>query len=196
MSRIAELLRTLAESYGGVGLAFVAFLDSSFLSIPEVNDLAIIALVLQHPPRWLYYATLTTSGSLLGCFTLYSIGRRGGEALLHRRFSTNRVERALAAFRRYGVLAVIVPSMLPPPMPFKIFVLLAGVTQVKRSTFVASVIAGRGTRYLGIGLMTYWYGERAARFIRGNLATVSVWLAVAIVVAAIGIVVWRRARAT
>src|ERR1017187_4932687 len=111
---------------GGPGLALIAYLDSSFLSLPEIADGIIVAAVAAHPGLWWYYATAASVGSALGCQTLYYVAKKGGEAFLRRRFRGERVDRGLATFRKYGLLAIIVPSILPPPAPFKIFVLLAG----------------------------------------------------------------------
>jgi membrane protein YqaA with SNARE-associated domain len=192
---VAALIQQFAERAGGPGLFVVAFLDSSFLSLPEVADLLVVAFVLHNPEAWLYYAAVTTIGSIGGCYALYSVGRRGGEAFLRKRFSQQRIERGLTWFRRHGLLAVIVPSILPPPMPFKIFVLLAGVAQVRPATFLAAVAVGRGFRYGSEALLAYWYGEQATRFIRDNLALVSYWLAGAVLVAGLAMLVWRRRRA-
>lgn len=196
MQRFVDFIEPFVESYGGLGLAVVAFLDSSFLTLPEVNDIAIVGLVIQHPDRWLYYATATTIGSIAGCYALYTVSRKGGEALLRKRFSDDRVARAIAVFRKYGLLAVIIPSILPPPTPFKVFVLLAGVTKVKPWTFIFAVAVGRGFRYGGEALLAVWYGERATQFIKQNLTQVSIWLAVTVAVLAVIVLVWRRMRAT
>jgi len=182
----------LVEPLGGPGLAVLAFLDSSFVSLPEVNDALIVLLVLEFPQRWFYYALLTTLGSVAGCYALFAVARRGGEAFLRRRFAARRLERAFGAFRRYGLLAVIVPSILPPPTPFKVFVLLAGASGVRRTTFLAAVVAGRGFRYGAEAWLTYMYGEQASRYIEENLPTVSV--AVALVVLLVGIAVAIRRR--
>jgi membrane protein YqaA with SNARE-associated domain len=189
---VVEFVSPLAQRLGGPGLALVALLDSSFLSLPEVNDVLIVLLVIQHPERWLYYAGMTTLGSVAGCFALYSVGRRGGEAFLRRRFQERRLQRGLALFRRWGVLAVIVPSILPPPTPFKIFVLLAGAAKVPRSTFLAAAAAGRGFRYGSEALLAYWYGEQATQFIRENLPAVSIVVAVLVLAAGVAYFVWRR----
>ena len=115
---------------GAPGLFLVAFLDSSFLSLPEITDLLVIWMVTQHPDRMLLYVAAATLGSLAGCLMMYFFGRKGGDALVRKRFAGASVERAMAAFQRYGVMAVLIPSMLPPPAPFKIFVLLAGVAGI------------------------------------------------------------------
>ena len=95
MARIADWAEALALSLGGPGLFFVAFLDSSFLSLPEINDLLVILLVIRHKERMAYYALMATLGSITGCFVLYYLGRKGGDALLRKRFQGPRAERAL-----------------------------------------------------------------------------------------------------
>jgi len=195
LKQLVEWIKPVALSLGGPGLFLVAFLDSSFLSLPEVSDILIVVLTVQHPGRWLYYGLLTTAGSVLGCFALYSLARKGGEAFLRRWFSDSHVQRGLRIFQKYGLLAIIVPSLLPPPTPFKIFVLLAGVARVRRSTFLLAATVGRGIRYVGEAWLAYAYGDHAIDYIRENLPTVSLWLAVAIGVFGIGVVVWRSRRA-
>jgi membrane protein YqaA with SNARE-associated domain len=194
LHRVAETLQHFAETVGGPGLALVAFLDSSFLSLPEVNDILMVLMVVRNPDGWLYYALMTTLGSIAGCFALYSLARRGGDAFIRRRFSEKNVSRALKLFEKYGLLAVVVPSILPPPTPFKIFVLLAGVANVPRGTFLLAVALGRGFRYGSEGLLAYWYGEDATRFIQENLRTVSIWLAIGVGVLGVAYILWRRFR--
>ncbi|MCY4028238.1 MAG: VTT domain-containing protein [Acidobacteria bacterium] len=202
MSRIASWLEAFAAALGGPGLFVVAFLDSSLLSLPEINDLLVIGLAVQDPDRLAFYATMATLGSLAGCLLLYGIGRRGGAALARRRFGGRRLQRALALFERWGVLAVAVPALLPPPAPFKMFVLLAGVAGVPRWRFVAAVVCGRSIRYFGAAVLAVRYGEDAVAWAdrAGSAASDAVAahpVAVAIVsataVAAAG-AVWARRR--
>jgi membrane protein YqaA with SNARE-associated domain len=195
MQRLVESVGAVAAGLGAPGLVLVAFLDSSFLSLPEVTDILIVVLVIKRPELWISHALFATVGSVLGCYALYLVGRKGGEVVLRRRFKAHNVERGLELFRRYGLLAVVIPSILPPPMPFKIFVLLAGVANVRPLTFIVAATIGRGFRYGGEALLAYWYGEQASQFIRHNLALVSVWLAVAIAVGGGIYVIWRRRRA-
>jgi membrane protein YqaA with SNARE-associated domain len=192
---VADFFQQFAERAGGPGLFVVAFLDSSFLSLPEIADLLVVVFVLGNPDGWLYYALVTTVGSMGGCYALYSLGRKGGEAFLRKRFHERHIEWGLAWFRRNGLLAVIVPSILPPPMPFKIFVLLAGVANVRPATFLAAIAVGRGFRYGTEAFLAYWYGEQATRFIKENLAPVSYGLAAVVLVAGVATLVWRRMRA-
>jgi membrane protein YqaA with SNARE-associated domain len=182
-----------AAELGGLGLFVIAALDSSFLSFPQVNDLLIIYLSTKYPERMPYYAGMTTLGSLLGCFLLYGVARKGGEVFLRKRFSAERVERGMALFQRHGLLAVVVPSLLPPPTPFKLFVLLAGAASVSPVRFGAAIVIGRGIRDFGQGYLAVRYGDRAAEMMKEHGATAG--LVLAGVALAIGLFVyWRRSR--
>jgi membrane protein YqaA with SNARE-associated domain len=195
MQRVVESIGAFAAGLGAPGLVIVAFLDSSFLSLPEVTDILVVVLVIKRPEFWMWHALFATLGSVAGCYALYLVGRKGGEVVLRRRFKAQNVDRGLEIFRRYGLLAVVVPSILPPPMPFKIFVLMAGVARVRPMTFILAALIGRGFRYGSEALLAYWYGEQATRFIRQNLPVVSLWLGASIAVLAIVYIVWRRRRA-
>ena len=192
MHRILAWVQGFAESLGGPGLFLIALLDSSFLSFPEVCDALIVLLTVQNPERMLYYALTTTLGSLCGCLVLYTVGRKGGEAFLRKRFNDHHVDRAMRVFRRYGMLAIIVPSLMPPPMPFKIFVLASGVARMGRIEFIVAVAIGRGIRYVGEGLLAIWYGEQAMTFLKENAHVVGLWLGIAVLVGGVGFIWWKR----
>jgi membrane protein YqaA with SNARE-associated domain len=197
MSRFVEHLKALAMTLGtlgGPGLALLGFIDSSFLPLPEIPDLMLVGLVLDRPDRWPYYAAMTTIGSLGGCYVLYAIARAGGHAVLSRYLHDRHIERGLAAFRRYGLLTVVVPAILPPPMPFKPFVLVAGATDVSPATFVLAVTIGRGFRYGAEAILAYWYGPQAMDFVLHNVARASLWFAGALAVAGVAVLLWRRRR--
>jgi membrane protein YqaA with SNARE-associated domain len=194
MHRLSVWVQASAVALGGPGLFLIAFFDSSFLSFPLGVDLLIIGLVTAHTERMLYYALMPTLGSMAGCFALYIVGRKGGEAFLRRRFADSHVDGALAVFRKYGVLAVAVPSLLPPPAPFKPFVLAAGVAGVRPLDFLIAVGIGRGIRYFGEALLAVWYGERAAQFVRHNARPVSLGLAVAVLVFGVCWIWYRKRR--
>ena len=191
MARIVSWVQAFALSVGGPGLFFIAFLDSSFLSLPEINDILVIVMVIENKPLMPYYALMATAGSITGCLLLYVIGRRGGEALLERRFGGPRLERAMELSRRYGVLAVAVPAILPPPAPFKIFVLLAGVAKVPLLSFVLAVGFGRGFRYFGEGWLAVRYGEPAIELLEENGRTVAFVLAAAVLVGGAVYLLWQ-----
>jgi membrane protein YqaA with SNARE-associated domain len=191
MRRLLAWIQGFAESLGGSGLFIIAFLDSSFLSFPEASDALIVLLTVQHPERMIFYALTTTIGSVAGCYALYSVGRRGGEGFLRKRFHERHIDRATETFRRHGMLSVLVPSLLPPPMPFKIFVLAAGVSGMSHVDFLIAVGIGRAIRFFGVGLLALWKGQEAIEWLHQNAATVGIVLAVAIGVGA-AISIWRR----
>jgi membrane protein YqaA with SNARE-associated domain len=195
MGRVVDWAQELALSFGAPGLYVVSFLDSSFLSLPEINDLLVVWMVTRHKSRMVLYATCATLGSISGCLVLYTIGRKGGEAFILKRFDAAKTARALALFQRWGILAIIVPSLLPPPMPFKIFVLTAGVTRVPLPRFAAAVGVGRGTRYFGVGLLALRYGDRTMAFIHEHTRTLVIALLVLVAVGLASYLVWTKAQA-
>jgi membrane protein DedA with SNARE-associated domain len=123
---------------------------------------------------------------------LFSVGRKGGEAFLRRKLSGERMERFRGAYRRWGVLAVLVPSLLPPPTPFKIFVLSAGAFGVPTGRFTFAVITGRSIRYFGQGILAVAYGEAAIDYVRANAGRVGIGISIAILVVVLGVVLWRQ----
>jgi membrane protein YqaA with SNARE-associated domain len=195
VGRFVERAQALALAFGAPGLFVVAFLDSSILSLPEIADLLIIWMVIQHKSRLVLYAASATVGSIIGCLALYYLGLKGGDALIRKRFHPASVDRTLAQFQRYGTMAVLIPSLLPPPAPFKIFVLLAGVADIRVGQFVTAIAIGRGIRYFGEGLLAVWYGERAITFLRENGTRVSLILVALLAVAFAAYLLWGRKRA-
>jgi membrane protein YqaA with SNARE-associated domain len=185
-------IQSVALALGGPGLFLIAFLDSSFLSLPQINDLLLVWMVTKNPHLMPYYASMAVLGSIAGCIVMYFIGLKGGQALLRRRFKGAMVDRSLALFQRWGVLVVLVPSLLPPPAPFKIFVLLAGVAGIPLPKFIAAIAIGRGIRYFGEGLLAVWYGEQAMSFIEANAREVSLGLVGLIGVGLLGYLLWSR----
>ena len=190
MARIVAWAQAFAAAVGGPGLFIIAFLDSSFLSLPEINDLLVISMVVQHKARMPYYAMMATLGSVAGCLVLYALGRQGGEALVERRFGGPRVRRAMELSKKYGVLAIAVPALLPPPAPFKVFVLLAGVVKVPLPKFALAVGLGRGVRYFGEGWLAVRYGEQAIVILERNAVVVLVGLAAVVLAGGVGYYLW------
>jgi membrane protein YqaA with SNARE-associated domain len=163
---IQKFILAITGPLGGWGLLLIALCDSSFLSFPEVNDILIVVLSIEKPHRMLYYCAMTTIGSILGCLMLYSVGRKGGQVLLRRKFAEGRIRSISRWYSKYGVLTVMVPSILPPPTPFKIFVLFAGAFKIKLSKFILAVSVGRGFRYFFEGFLAVKYGEKAKGYMR------------------------------
>ena len=174
-----------ALSLGGPGLFVIAFLDSSFVSLPQINDLLVVLMVVRHKALMPYYAAMATAGSVAGCYVIYLIAERGGELFLKKRLRAGHAERALAMYKRHGLLALMVPAILPPPAPFKLFVLLAGVAEVRPLKFVIAIAVARGVRYLVLGALAIRYGDFALELMRTRGREVALGLAVLIIVAAV-----------
>jgi membrane protein YqaA with SNARE-associated domain len=162
--KVPVWLRALVSALGGAGLFVAAFLDSSVLSFPVLNDLLLIQLSVQHPLRMPYYALLATSGSVAGCLLLYFLAAKGGEVMFRRRAGA-RAGRIRDWVNRNSFLSLAIPSILPPPLPFKAFVIAAGVFGMPRSTFVIALVAGRGLRYFGEGFLAVHYRAEASRYL-------------------------------
>jgi len=184
---ISVWLKEVLLPYGGFGLMLLAVCDSSFVSLPEVNDILLMTFSISNPGGMVTYATLTTLGSLIGCALLYGVGRKGGEAFLRRtpRMTDDKLVRIQNWYRRHGVLAVIIPSLLPPPTPFKIFVLSAGAFGISWPKFIAAVVVGRGIRYFSEGILAVIYGPAAIEFVRQNFGMIGLGLAILIVAGAV-----------
>lgn len=178
MTRITAWIEAFALTIGGFGIFVIAFLDSSFLSFPEVNDFLVILMVVRHPTRMVFYASMATLGSIAGCLALYFVARKGGEALVRKRFQAKSIDWATGLMRKYGYLAIVVPALLPPPAPFKIFVVMAGVAAVPFRTFVLAIAVGRGVRYFGEGILALLWGEAALTYVHENGREVALTLGI------------------
>jgi membrane protein YqaA with SNARE-associated domain len=152
---------------GGGGLFVVAFLDSSVLTFPFITDAVVIELSVQRPARMVYYCAMAALGSLGGCIWLYLLAKKGGEAFFHRR-AGKAAERAKRWVERNAFLSVFIPGILPPPFPFKVFVLAEGVFQVPLRTFVLALLLGRALRYFIEGILAVRYGEAVLLFLTAH----------------------------
>ena len=193
MTRITAWIEAFALTIGGFGIFVIAFLDSSFLSFPEVNDFLIILMVVRHPARMIFYASMATLGSVTGCLALYFVARKGGEALVRKRFHATSIDWAMGLMRRHGYLSLLVPALLPPPAPFKIFILMAGVAAVPLRTFILAIAVGRGVRYFGEGILALMWGEAAMKYVHENGQVVALGLGILALAGGAGYVWWKDA---
>jgi membrane protein YqaA with SNARE-associated domain len=192
MGSLVGRLEMLGLALGAPGLFLVALLDSSLLSLPEVPDLLVVLMVTRHKSALPIYVISATLGSIAGCLVMYYIGRIGGEALLRKRFAGTAVDRAVLAFQRHGVMAVFIPSILPPPAPFKIFVLLAGVVGISPGKFTMAVAAGRVVRYLALGLLALRYGDQALAFAHRHERALEIAVLALIALGLAAYIAWTR----
>jgi membrane protein YqaA with SNARE-associated domain len=149
-------------------MIIIGALDSSLLSLPEINDYLVVGRCFRQHHAVFYFPLFAALGSVLGCFLLYTIMRRGGQAVLRRRFSIDSIKRVEKAYARFGFLAIAVPAVLPPPLPFKIFVATAGTLEYPRWRFLVTVLVARSLRYYVEGILAVFYGRRVLIFLRDN----------------------------
>ncbi|MCA1621324.1 MAG: VTT domain-containing protein [Acidobacteria bacterium] len=168
--------------FGVFGLFAIALLDSALVPLPGGPDAVMILLSTQSPARMPLYALGATAGSVLGCLILYYISRRAGRKALEK-FQPQKRARVKELVDRYDVLSVLVASVLPPPFPFKLFVITAGVFRLSVVRFAVAVAVGRAFRFFLEGFLAVRYGERAKDLIAQNYPAVGLGLAALIVAA-------------
>ena len=149
-------------------MIIIGALDSSLLSLPEINDYLVVGRCFRQPHAVFYFPLFAATGSVLGCFLLYTIMRRGGQAVLRRRFNLESIQKVERAYARYGFLAIAIPAILPPPLPFKVFVATAGTLEYPRWKFLLTVMLARSLRYYVEGILAVFYGRRVLLFFRDN----------------------------
>lgn len=167
--------------FGALGLFTIALLDSALIPLPGGPDAVMLFLSTQNPARMPLYALGATAGSVIGCIILYYISRRAGRRALEK-FPPSKQARVKELVDRYDVLSVLVASILPPPFPFKLFVITAGVFRLSLLRFAVAVAAGRAFRFLLEGYLAVKYGERAKDLLADNYPAVGVGVAAIIIV--------------
>ncbi len=159
----------------------IGTLDSSLLSLPEINDYLVVMRCHRDFGAVFYFPFFAALGSVIGCLLLYTLMRRGGQAVLRARFRSEHIERVERIYARYGFLAIAIPALLPPPMPFKIFVATAGALEYPRWRFIITVMIARSLRYYIEGMLAVFYGERVLHFLKDyGLAIMSIVTAIAL----------------
>ena len=182
----------------GPSMVVIGALDSSLLSLPEINDYLVVMRCANAPYEVFYFPLFAAAGSVLGCLLLYTLIRRGGQAVLRKRFRPEHLERVERTYARFGFLALAVPALLPPPMPFKIFVATAGALEYPRWRFILTIMIARSLRYYVEGTLAVFYGKTVLDFIKNYGFTI---LAAVIGVCLVGLVAYlilqrRRRRLT
>jgi len=183
LGRVSEYL----VGFGAFGLFAVALLDSTFVPLPSSADALMIVLSTAHPNWMLLYAFMATAGSAIGCWILYLISRRAGARALNR-FSERKQARVKHLIERYDAIAVLVATLLPPPFPFKLFVITAGVFRFSLLRFMLAIVAGRAFRFVLEGYLAVRYGADAKQI----LAKYYPWIGLGLVVAILLFVIVKR----
>ena len=192
---LAQAVRAWADGAGGAGVFVVAVLDSSVLALPHATDGLIMYLTIQQPARPWDYAAMGVAGALAGSWPLYLLARRGGDAFIDRRLSGARARQALAWYRRSAFAAVAIPAFLPPPMPLKVFVLLAGATGYPLWRTALALLVGRGARHAIEATLAAAYRDEAVAVVERYRTVLAVGLIAAMAVVALGAYGWQRRQA-
>jgi membrane protein YqaA with SNARE-associated domain len=183
LGRLSEYLIT----YGAFGLFVVALLDSTFVPLPSSADALMIVLSTAHPSWMLLYAFMATAGSAVGCLILYLVSRRAGARALGR-FSERKQQRVRYLIERYDMIAVLVATLLPPPFPFKLFVITAGVFRFSLLRFMLAIVGGRAFRFVLEGYLAVRYGAEAKEI----LAKYYPWIGLGLVAAILLFLIVKR----
>jgi membrane protein YqaA with SNARE-associated domain len=190
LNKWSLLILALLKPLGIWGVLGFAAVDAAFLGMPL--DAIVAGYSYADPKRFLMYSAMGAAGSALGSIVIYLIGYKGGEVLLVKRIGQQRFDKITSSFERHEFLAIMLPSMLPPPTPFKLFVLSAGVAEMKFSRFLAAIFFGRLLRFSIVSLIVIRYGPQILGFVGGMVHNHLRYL-IAVVAAAllIGWWVWR-----
>jgi membrane protein YqaA with SNARE-associated domain len=167
-------------SLGPFGLFAIAFLDSVMVPMPGGVDAVLLLLAAARPSWMLIYVAAATIGSTIGCVALYRLSQRAGKKALSK-FSESKQKRVKDLIDRYDVMSVLVASLLPPPFPFKLFVVSAGVFRLNLLRFTLAVAGGRTFRYLLLAYLAARYGDQAKGLLARYYPAVGITLAVVIV---------------
>jgi membrane protein YqaA with SNARE-associated domain len=161
-------LLAILKPLGFWGAGGISFLDAAAIPVPM--DLIIAGYVWADKKHFYLYVLVAAAGSALGGLVPFLLGRAGGELFLMKRIDRARYEQLLDRFEKQEFLAMMIPSIMPPPTPWKLFVFAAGVFEMKTSTFMLSVFVGRVIRYMITAILTIEYGPEIVT-IAARLAT-------------------------
>jgi membrane protein YqaA with SNARE-associated domain len=193
LARYTAWIWGLLKVLGVWGVFAIAFADSALLGMPV--DAIVATYVYQDRARLVLYVALASLGSALGSVPLYIIGYLGGEKVLRKRIPEERFQKIHDSFEKHEFWALMFPGMLPPPMPFKVFVLAAAVFEMQFTHFLGAIFAGRFVRFMVLSLLTLWLGPHVVQLAGGALK--QHFLIVLSVVLEVGLAVWllRRTKA-
>jgi membrane protein YqaA with SNARE-associated domain len=185
LSRYTAFLWALLKPLGAWGVLVVGAVDGAFIGLPV--DAVVAGYVYQNHGRFVLYALMASAGSALGSIVIYVIGYKGGEELLRKRIPHARFEKIHEAFDKHPFWSLMLPAMLPPPTPFKLFVLAAAVSEMGFTRFLLAIFSGRMVRFLLLGLLTIRFGPDVVHLF-GTVFKQHYYLLLEAII--VGLVVW------
>ncbi len=189
LARYTAWILGLMNVLGVWGAFVIAFADSALLGMPV--DFVVATYVYHDRHRFLLYIAMASLGSALGSIPLYIIGYLGGEKVLRKRISEERFLKIHRSFEAHEFWALMFPGMLPPPMPFKIFVLGAAVFEMRFRDFLVAIFLGRFVRFLVLSVLVLWFGPQIVGLFGGAVKRHWIWILVTVVA---GVCLWLAMR--
>jgi membrane protein YqaA with SNARE-associated domain len=200
MKHLAHILFPFFWKLGGPGLLILGVLDSSFLFAPSGNDLLVVAMSARYHSLMcaLYYAGMSTVGSVLGCLLVDVIFRKAGETGLARHLPKARVDYVKKRIEKNAAWALVLASVAPPPFPFTPFIMAAAALQYPRKRMLAIIGAARMVRFTALGVLALLFGRRILQWaensvVQGILIGLMILCIVGSVISVVGWI--RRSRA-
>jgi membrane protein YqaA with SNARE-associated domain len=175
-------LKASLIGFGALGIFLIALMDAAFIPMPGGPDVVVITLSIATPALMPLYVLAAMAGSTIGSLILYFIALKGGQAAL-RKFSAEKRAKVQKALDEYDIWALLVAAVMPPPFPFKLFVLSAGAFRMKLWRFVLAMILGRGFRFILEGVLAVRYGEQATEILKQHSVKIGLGIAAAILLA-------------
>jgi membrane protein YqaA with SNARE-associated domain len=152
------------ERLGGLGLILLGFADNSVVPLPGSMDALTVILSAHQKEWWPYYAAMATIGGVLGGYVTYGLGLKSGEAALEKKLPKKKAERIYKLFNKYGFWSLFVPALLPPPVPYSPFLMVAGALKYSKRNFFIAVGLGRAIRYSIVAWLGSMYSKQIFGF--------------------------------
>ncbi len=191
---VAHTFRRWIFHLGGLGFIPLGLLDASILPIPGSMDLLTLVLSARQPSLWIYYAVMATIGAVMGAYVTYRLARKGGQEALARRVKPATLQKVQNLFERWGLGAIAIPAMLPPPVPMVPFVMAAGAMEYPVKKFLFALTLGRAIRYTLLAFLAARYGRHVFSSLTKNAHPMPILVMAVIVAAAGGLFLILRAK--
>lgn len=175
-------LKATLIGFGALGIFLIALMDAAFIPMPGGPDVVVISLSIYKPAMMPLYVLAAMAGSTIGSLILYFIALKGGQSTLQK-FSAEKRAKVQKVLDDYDIWAMVVAAVMPPPFPFKLFVLSAGAFRMKLWRFVLAMVLGRGFRFVLEGILAVRYGEQATDILKQHSVKIGLGIAATILVA-------------
>jgi membrane protein YqaA with SNARE-associated domain len=175
---------------GYLGAGVIGIFDSALIPLPI--DAILAVYIWNDKSHFWAYPLLAAAGSAIGGLLPYGIGRGGGELYLRKRVNHHRFDQLRQRFENKEFVAVLVPSMLPPPTPWKVFVFAAGVFEMRVRSFLLAVFLGRIVRWMTLAVLVLELGPSAVGLVAHHATAVVAAVAALVILAGVAWWVWMR----